>query len=655
MARLSHPNVVGCYDVGTFHGQIFIAMEFVKGQTLTDWLQSEERSSEETLEVFLQAGRGLAAAHRQGLVHRDFKPDNVLVDGDGRARVLDFGLARAEVNHHDDAADSAIMRVGGTQGNVLSSDLTMAGTVLGTPAFMSPEQHLGKPTDPRSDQFSFCVALYGALYHQAAFAGQTLVELTDSVTSGALRQPPADTKVPASVFATLAVGLATDPNDRHPSMDTLLAALSPETPDGRRRWAWPAALVGVSVLAVLITLSLVGEGPPRPEDLQTIERLTGEAREAARRLRWIYPRSDDLRDTAYNRIIQLEAISGTAQSRALAAAEGLRAEFAEDLIVLGDRYFDDPPSRPYARDYYVQALVFMPDLPRARERAAATVGELTDLRVRAGEGDFSPTQLDAAEPLRILAEADVVVAGQLASAYTGQEQHASAIGRERLGAVLRRSGVLPSEPAVPVVPAAPVTPTSPPTPDLATGPITNSPPTDPPTSATTTDPPTPSGKPGKGKPGKPVVDVKDPKDPRDPAPTPETAPAPEEDPDAAVVDPERSRALTADAEAAWKRGDAAAAEKLYNQALDLWNRNGAALMGLSDIFFERGGFERAVKYAEKAVRAEPSRADYLLRLGDAYFKVFRYSDAQLRYERAAELGHPKADERLARVRAKVGE
>ncbi len=654
MARLSHPNVVQVYEVGEFAGQLFVAMEFVKGQTLTDWLQSEERSSEETLEVFLQAGRGLAAAHRQGLVHRDFKPDNVLVDGDGRARVLDFGLARAEVNHHDDAADSAIMRVGGTQGNVLSSDLTMAGTVLGTPAFMSPEQHLGKATDPRSDQFSFCVALYGALYHQAAFAGQTLVELTDSVTSGALRQPPADTKVPASVFATLAVGLATDPNDRHPSMDTLLAALSPETPDGRRRWAWPAALVGVSVLAVLITLSLVGEGPPRPEDLQTIERLTGEAREAARRLRWIYPRSDDLRDTAYNRIIQLEAISGTAQSRALAAAEGLRAEFAEDLIVLGDRYFDDPPSRPYARDYYVQALVFMPDLPRARERAAATVGELTDLRVRAGEGDFSPTQLDAAEPLRILAEADVVVAGQLATEYTGQELHASAIGRERLGTVLRRSGVLPREPVVPVVPAAPVTPTSP-TPELATGPITNPTTTDPPSSPTATDPPTASGRPGKGKPGKPGVDVKDPKDPRDPAPTPETAPAPEEDPDAAVVDPERSRALTADAEAAWKRGDAAAAEKLYNQALDLWNRNGAALMGLSDIFFERGGFERAVKYAEKAVRAEPSRADYLLRLGDAYFKVFRYSDAQLRYERAAELGHPKADERLARVRAKVGE
>jgi len=643
MARLSHPNVVQVYEAGEFAGQVFVAMEFIKGQNLSEWLAAEERSWEETLEVFLQAGRGLAAAHRQGLVHRDFKPDNVLVDGDGRARVLDFGLARAEVGHRDDAADSAILRVGGTQGNVLSSELTMAGTVLGTPAFMSPEQHLGKPTDPRSDQFSFCVALYGALYHQAAFAGQTLMELTDSVTSGALRRPPADTKVPASVFEALAVGLATDPNDRHPSMDTLLGALSPEVPDGRRRWAWPAALVGVSVLAVLITLAMVGEAPPRPEDLQAIERLTGEARQAAARLRWIYPRSDDLRDTAYNRVIQLEGITGPSQSDALAAAEGLRAEFAEALVVLGDRYFDNPDAQPYARDYYVQALVFMPDQPRARERAAATLGELSDLRARAGEGDFSPTQLDAAEPLRILAEPDVVLAGALATAYAGQDEHASALGRARLGTVLRRSGLLPTasapSPTAPVVPDPATPPTRTPVADVTIEPPATSEPT-----------PTQPAKPGKpGKPGKPIEDPKPAKDPDDPP-----APAAEEDPDAAVVDPERSRALTTEAEAAWKRGDAAAAEKLYNQALDLWNRNGAALMGLSDIFFERGSFERAVKYAEKAVRAEPSRADYLLRLGDAYFKVFRYSDAQLRYERAAELGHPKADERLARVRAKVG-
>jgi serine/threonine protein kinase/tetratricopeptide (TPR) repeat protein len=641
MARLSHPNVVQVYEAGEFAGQVFVAMEFIKGQNLSEWLAAEERPWEEILEVFLQAGRGLAAAHRQGLVHRDFKPDNVLVDGDGRARVLDFGLARAELGHHDDANDSALMRVGAVQANVLSTDLTVAGAVLGTPAFMSPEQHLGRPTDPRSDQFSFCVALYGALYNQAAFAGQSLVELTENVTTGALRRPPADTRVPAKVFAALTTGLATDPNGRYPSMDTLLGELAPDVPDGRRRWAWPAALVAVSGLAVLITLALVGDGAPPPEDLQTIERLSEEARQAAARLRWIYPRSEDLRDTAFNRVIQLESISGLAQPRALAVAEGLRAEFAEALVVLGDRYFDDPDAQAYARDYYVQALVFMPGQARARERAGATLGELSDLRARAGEGDFSPTQLDAAEPLRILAEPDLVLAGALAAAYVEQDEHSTATGEARFEKVLRSSGLLATDPVRPAEPAPVVAAAPPPEPPVATDVAID------PSIADATSP-TPPGK-LERRPVKPVKPVDVPKDPKDPP----AAPA-EDDPDAAVVDPERSRALSSEAEAAWKRGDGAAAEKLYNQALDLWNRNGAALMGLSDIFFERGGFERAVKYAEKAVRAEPARADYLLRLGDAYFKVFRYSDAQLRYERAAELGHPKADERLARVRAKVG-
>ncbi|WP_293263049.1 tetratricopeptide repeat protein [Nannocystis sp.] len=138
-------------------------------------------------------------------------------------------------------------------------------------------------------------------------------------------------------------------------------------------------------------------------------------------------------------------------------------------------------------------------------------------------------------------------------------------------------------------------------------------------------------------------------------PVAEPKPEPPPEPDEPVAsDPDGSRALSSQGDAARRRGDTAEAEKLYNQALDLWNSNAAALIGLSDVAFERGNFDRAVKYAEKAVRAEPAKSDYLLRLGDAYFKVFRYSDAQLRYERAAELGHPKAAERLTRVREKLG-
>ena len=643
MAKLSHPNVVQVYEVGELDDQVFVAMEFIRGKTLTDWLSAEERTWEEILEVFLQAGRGLAAAHRQGLVHRDFKPDNVLVDNDGRARVLDFGLARAENGRRDVEDDSALIRLGATNHSELRRDLTMVGTILGTPAFMSPEQHLGRPADARSDQFSFCVALYIALYEQAPFAGETLGELMETVTSGALRKPPATTRVPPSVFQALATGMATETAERFPSMDTLLGALSPETPDGRRRWLWPAALVGVSTLAVLITLSVVGDDDPTGEDLQTIDRLVGEARDAGARMHWVYPRPEAPRDTAYNRIILLENIAGAARPRALTTASGLRSEFAESLVVLGDRYFDDPASRPYARDYYMQALVFMPEDPPALERAGVTLGELADLRDRASAGEFRPEELAAAEPLRILADPDLVHARALALAYAADSGRGTATGRDRLTDVLRKSGLLPPgdaglpepepepEPTPPVAPPVAPPPEVPPPPEVTPPPVASTP-----------------GKPGrKGpKPDKP--------DDAQVEPAAEPTPTPEPDLDAAESDPEGSRALTADADAARRRGDTAAAEKLYNQALDLWNRNAAALMGLSDIYFERGDFDRAVKHAEKAVRVEPGNREYLLRLGDAYFKVFRYTDAQLRYERAAELGHPKADERLARVRAKLG-
>jgi serine/threonine protein kinase len=248
MAKVSHPNVVQVYEVGTRNGQLFVAMEFVKGKTLSEWLArvAEERTWEEILEMYLQAGRGLAAAHRQGLVHRDFKPDNVLVDGDGRARVLDFGLARAEgMRTHD--ADSALQRSCASPhaGNVLSTNLTMAGAIMGTPAFMSPEQHLGRATDARSDQFSFCVALYGGALQPGPVRrhhpGRAERERHDGRAAPAAR---GHQRARLGVRRRCRPASPPTPTDRYPSMDTLLAALSPEVRRPRRRWAWPAALVG---------------------------------------------------------------------------------------------------------------------------------------------------------------------------------------------------------------------------------------------------------------------------------------------------------------------------------------------------------------------------------------------------------------------------
>ena len=645
MAKVSHPNVVQVYEVGTFERQVFVAMEFVKGTTLSDWQTAEERTWEETLEMYLQAGRGLAAAHRMGLVHRDFKPDNVLVGVDGRARVLDFGLARAENSRADD--DSAVARVStGSGGNALTTNLTMAGAIMGTPAFMSPEQHLGQPADARSDQFSFAVALFGALYGHPPFAGSTLLELATTVTEGILDPPPSGTTVPAWVWSALRTALQADPNDRHPSMDTLLGALSPEQDAGaHRRWVWPLALVAVATLAVLVTLGVVGQQDPTGEDLAAIERLTDEARDAATRFQWVYPTPADPRDTAYNRVVLLENLAGPAAKPGFDVAHGLRSEFAETLVVLGDSYFDDPISRPYARDYYVQALVFVPDYPRASERSGVTVGQVSDLQQRAGAGDFAAYELVAAEPLRILADPDRVRARGNALAFARDTARGSAIGHERLHEVFRKKGLIRAEELVKPAPAAPpvlvaAAPTEPP---IEEPPI-EPPPIEPPIEADD-DLPARLERERRLK-VKPIEDSK-----VVTPPVVEPAPEPVEEPQS---DPDGSRALSDQAAAARRRGATAEAEKLYNQALDLWNGNAAALIGLSDINFERGNFDRAVKYAEKGVRADPTQADYLIRLGDAYFKVFRYSDAQLRYERAAELGHAKAAERLTRVREKLG-
>jgi eukaryotic-like serine/threonine-protein kinase len=221
LAQLSHPNVVAVHEIGTFGEAVFIAMEFVPGRTLRDWIVKDRPGREDILEVFVAAGRGLAAAHRAGIIHRDFKPDNVMICTDGRVRVLDFGLARAA---EEGTAARRAERPAGT-GDDVDIVLTRAGAVMGTPAYMAPEQHEGRPADARTDQFSFCVSLYEALYGMRPFPGSTLPELSSSVIAGQLRAPPPDSGVPRSIERALVVGLATEPAARHATMDELLAEL----------------------------------------------------------------------------------------------------------------------------------------------------------------------------------------------------------------------------------------------------------------------------------------------------------------------------------------------------------------------------------------------------------------------------------------------
>jgi len=241
MARIAHPNVVAVHDVGAVDGQVFVAMERVTGKSLRAWLAAEPRSVAEILEVFIAAGRGLIAAHDAGIVHRDFKPDNVLVGDDGRARVTDFGLAY----------DHRAFAVPPTDED--GSERTTR-PIAGTPAYMAPEQHAGGNADPRTDQFSFAVALYEALYGKRPFSGTSRDELADAVIAGRIDPPPPTTRVPFSLRKILLRGLATKPGDRYPSLGDLLRAL------GRDRGRRPRRIALVAVIALaLIAVAFISD------------------------------------------------------------------------------------------------------------------------------------------------------------------------------------------------------------------------------------------------------------------------------------------------------------------------------------------------------------------------------------------------------------
>mgnify|MGYP002619825418 CR=1 FL=1 len=227
LARLSHPNVVPVYDVGVDHGRIWVAMEYVDGVNLSEWL-GERRQWREIVEVFVAAGQGLLAVHDAGLVHRDFKPGNVLVGRDGRVRVTDFGLARARgdtqaerPSFHDVETPAA----GSEPTNALELSITRSGTTVGTPAYMAPEQHALGAASAQSDQFAFCVALYEALWGQRPFEGRTIHELERMKASGTVRAPTRDDSVPHRLWPVVRRGLSPRANHRWPSMQALLAEL----------------------------------------------------------------------------------------------------------------------------------------------------------------------------------------------------------------------------------------------------------------------------------------------------------------------------------------------------------------------------------------------------------------------------------------------
>jgi len=263
MARLAHPNVITVHEIGVADGKPFIAMELVQGSTLGRWLRDAPRGWRAVVDVMCAAGRGLAAAHAAGIVHRDFKPDNVLVGDDGRVRVTDFGLAQlAAASATPAAAASGIAPASALE--LALTGLTASGALVGTPAYMSPEQLRGEVADERSDLFSFCVTFWEALYGERPFTGRDLGELRAAVVAGAVRPPPEGLGVPARLHDAIRSGLHPAPADRPTALSELLAtieaATAPEPPRAHAPRHRRAVLGETSLTWTALTVRLAAVG-----------------------------------------------------------------------------------------------------------------------------------------------------------------------------------------------------------------------------------------------------------------------------------------------------------------------------------------------------------------------------------------------------------
>lgn len=265
LARLAHPNIVTVFDTGDHDGRLYVAMELVEGSTLRAWSErldaaprtrrpgsrsSRRGSLRMILEYFLQAAHGLRAAHAAGLVHCDFKPENVLIGTNGRVRVVDFGIANL--------AGAPVDEIEST-GQLVATTRTSSGEIVGTPAYMAPEQFQGGPIDARADQFAFCVALQEALTGARPFAGETLVKLMDAVLTG---EPAALPRwVPGSLRSMIGRGLSREPARRFPSMDPIIRVM--ERLLAPRTWRTVALAMSVACAAAL-TLFMLRERAEAP-------------------------------------------------------------------------------------------------------------------------------------------------------------------------------------------------------------------------------------------------------------------------------------------------------------------------------------------------------------------------------------------------------
>lgn len=659
--RLGSQHVVEIYDFGALKdGRLFFAMELLDGRDLSPVEGAPPLGPSAVIGVLRQVCKGLARAHAAGIVHRDVKPENLILaqGADGRRwiKLVDFGISS--------------MLAAGPPGT----------GVAGTPHYMSPEQILGHPFDGRLDLYALGCTAYELLTGAPPFEADTI----DAVLAhhiSTVPPPPSrcapQAEIPPALDAVILRCLAKDPRDRFPSAVELEAALCeaqieanlisewddlpiPELEDTERRERirrlmpaanlgatkrslWPV-LAGVSMLAAagLAAFVVLGRRPTEAQQSE-VDALTIAARQAASVASWLTPSPDtpDL-GTAYGHILSLEAIEGPAAVFADRRGRELRSDFASTLARQGDELWDHG-AKPLASVYYLNALVFDPAHQSAGARLDLPAPLVASYITRAKQGELSGEEralnLFAAAEVEEDERAKEVLADQAESVL---EQETTIEAQVLLVHALPKSVRERRDPAmvamvVEVEPEeAPPEPAEPaveeeiievdPEPER---PVVDIPP--PPTGIQTRD-----------------VQIESPARKRVRGPDPQAVVGP------TTADPSRAADLASQGSAALRAGRRAEASALFNQAVAFDRRNAEALMGLSDIYFDGGQTQKAMTYAEKAVEAAPHISGYRIKLGDAYFRALLYNDALAQYDEAKTRGSGRAEARIAKVRAKLG-
>ncbi len=640
-ARAGSKNNVEIFDFGELpDGRLFFCMELLNGIDLSTLTESPLEAGR-CFAILRQICKGLGAAHKAGVIHRDIKPENViLVSPEGRrdmVKIVDFGVAA-----------------------ILDARREGGGPIAGTPQYMPPEQISGGEFDARLDIYAVGCVAYEMMVQHPPF---TMENLADLLLAQINTVPPLPSAVrpdagPKSLEQVVMRCLEKDPANRYDNMAELEAALcdaqiaagvasewddlplpdvEPErraellrrmpslhAEPQRRRWVGPA-IAAVAAASLTGVALLVLSSPEVPAEVAAqIDSLSAEARKAAAVGNYVLA-PDDTEAVAIKKVYALEQIDGDGEALADKTAGVLRDEFSTQLLTVADKFWNQEATRPLAYDYYDWVLWFDEDNALALERSVRTEKERRDMLDRTINDKLRESDLAGMTIASAAAAPD-----DKRSKWTNQlaMRHMPLSKSIEAQAVMRGAGLTAPEPEPAPEPAPKVVEPEPtPEPAPEPDPVIEVP-----------DEPDPVTKKATSKPGKKRAE--------------DTA---LDEPSEIKRDPAKAGDLAGQGSSALGAGRRAEAEALFNQAISFDRRCAEALIGLSDIYFDRGSSTKAQKYAEQAVAVAPNNSSYRIKLGDAYYNALRYRDALTHYEKAQQLGDAKAGPRIAKVKSKLGE